>query len=75
MESGLTQSLKSTKLCYCQPFYMYARPGQYTNAVPKDLTISTYAPKNQVTRQDLGYRGPEAGGDAKHAYSIEAYTA
>ena len=75
MESGLTQSLKSTKLWYCQPSYMHVRPGQYTNAMPKDLTSSTYAAKHQVAKQDPGLKGPEEGGDAKRAYSIEACTA
>ena len=30
-----------TKLLYCQPFYMHVRPGQCTNAMTKDLIIST----------------------------------
>ena len=29
------------------------------------------SPKNQVARQYTGYRGPEEGGDATRAYSIE----
>ena len=41
----------------------------------KALTISTYAaekaPKNQVARQDPGYRGPKEGGGTKRAYPIE----
>ena len=32
---------KSTRLWYCQPSCMHAGPGQYTNAVQKDLNIST----------------------------------
>ena len=43
MESGLEQSLKSAKPWNCQPSYMHVRPGQYTNAMPKDAAISTYA--------------------------------
>ena len=58
---------------------MHARPGQYTNAMPRNLTISTKlpeeAPENQVARQDPRYRGPEEGKDAKRTYSIEASTA
>ena len=41
--------------------------GQYTNAMPKDLTVTEKAPKYQVARQDPGYRCPEEGGDAKRA--------
>ena len=39
-ESGLTQSWTSTKLLYCEPSYMHVRPGQCTNAMPKDLILS-----------------------------------
>ena len=28
-------------LLYCQPSCMHVRPGQYTNAMQRDLTIST----------------------------------
>ena len=61
MESGLTQSLKSAKLWYCQPSYMHVRP-----------KLPEKTPKDQVTRQDPGYRSPEEGRNAKHAYSSEA---
>ena len=58
---------------------MYVRPGQYANAMPRNLTIppklSEESPENQVTRQDPRYRGPEEGKDAKRTYTIEACTA
>ena len=40
MESDLILCLKSTRLLYCQASYMHVRPGQYTNAIPRNLTIS-----------------------------------
>ena len=70
-EISLTQSFKSTTLWYCQPSYIHVRSRHYTNAMLKDLTISTHAAcessKNQVARQGPGYRGPEEGGNAEQS--------
>ena len=48
---------------------MHVRHGHCTDAMPKDLTISLKlpekTPKDQVARQDPGYRSPEEGVDAK----------
>ena len=43
VESGLTQRWKCRKLwyMYCQLAYMHVRPGQCTNAMSKNWTIST----------------------------------
>ena len=58
---------------------MHVRPGQYTNAMPRNLTfppkLPEETPENQVAKQDPRYRGPEEGKDAKRTYSIEACTA
>ena len=80
MESDLILSLKSTRPLYCQPSCMHVRPGQYTNAMPRNLTpfppkLPEETPENQVARQDPRYRGPEEGKYAKRTHSIEACTA
>ena len=58
---------------------MHVRPGQYTNAMQRDLTISAKlfekVVKNQVAGQDSRHRGPDESRDAKHAYSLKASTA
>ena len=43
VESGLTQSWKSTKLWCCQHYCMHAKHGQFTNGLPKDWTTSIQA--------------------------------
>ena len=43
VESGLTQSWKSTKLWCCQHYCMHAKRGQFTNGTPKDWTTSIQA--------------------------------
>ena len=42
---------------------------------PFSVRLPEKAAKNQVARQDPGFRGPEGDGDAKRAYTIEACTA
>ena len=42
---------------------------------PFPLKLPAKTPKNQVARQDPGYRDPEEGRHAKRAYSFEAYPA
>ena len=68
--------VKPTLLYSC----MHVRPGQCTNVMQSDLTISTYKllledVKTQVARQGSRHRGPEESRDAKHAYSLKASTA
>ena len=56
---------------------MHVRPGQKTNVMQRDLTISTLfekAVKDQVARQDSRHRDPEESMDAKHAVLKEAYS-
>ena len=43
VESGLTQSWKSTELWCCQHCCMHAKRGQFTNGTPKDWTTSIQA--------------------------------
>ena len=43
VESGLTQSWKSTKLWCCQHYCMHAKCGQFTNGTPKVWTTSIQA--------------------------------
>ena len=43
VESGLTQSWKCTKLWCCEHYCMHAKPGQFTNGMPKDWTTSIQA--------------------------------
>ena len=44
---------------------MHVRPGQYTNAMSRNLTkLPEETPENQVARQDPRYRGPEEGKDS-----------
>ena len=43
VESGLTQSWKSTKLWCCHHYCMHAKRGQFTNGKPKDWTTDIQA--------------------------------
>ena len=43
VESGLTQSWKSTTLWCCQHYCMHAKRGQFTNGTPNDWTTSIQA--------------------------------
>ena len=57
---------------------MHVRPGQYTNAMQRDLTfplkLFEKVVKNQVAGQDSRHI-PDESRDAKHAYSLKASTA
>ena len=50
VESGLTQSWKSTKLLCCQHYCMHAKRGQFTNDTPKDWTTSIQAALENFSR-------------------------